>query len=62
MKADRALYAFNVPRIDFFGTFDLDLRFRKIYARVHDRAGPSLARLAVANGHDCRISANRHTK
>ena len=27
MKADRPRYSLNVPRIDFFGTFDTDLGF-----------------------------------
>ena len=61
MKADRPVYSFNIPRIDFFWTFDLNPRFREVYARVHDRAGASLARLAMAHGHDCRFSANSHT-
>jgi hypothetical protein len=61
MKADRPLYSFNIPRIDFFWTFDLNLRLREVNARVHDCAGASLARPAMANGHDYRFSANRHT-
>src|SRR6476661_7299791 len=54
VKADLAPYSFNVPRIDFLWTFDADLGFVEVYARVHNRAGPSLAGLAVANIHDSR--------
>src|SRR5262249_26223476 len=54
--------AFNVPRIDFFRTFDPDLGFVEVYAGVHDRAGPALAGLAVANIYDGRFSANRRTQ
>ena len=59
VKADHPRHSFNVPRIDFFRTFHTDLRFVEVYARVHDRAGPSLAGLAVANIYDSRFSANR---
>ena|SRR5712675_2268675 len=62
VKADLPPYSFNVPRIDFFGTFDTDLGFVEVYAGVHDRAGPSLAGLAVTNVHDSRLPANRCTK
>ena len=31
----------------------------EVYAGVHDRSGPSLAGLAVANIHDSRFSADR---
>src|SRR6266404_5193680 len=62
VKADLPPHSFNVTRIDFFGTFDTDLGFVEVYAGVHDRAGPSLASLAVTNIHDSRFPANRCTK
>jgi hypothetical protein len=62
MKADRPRYSFNLPRIDFFWTVHTDLGFVEVYARVHDRAGPSLAGLAVANIYDSRFSANRRAQ
>jgi hypothetical protein len=48
VKAHLATCSFNISRIDFFRTFDTDKGFLEVYARMHDRARPSLAGIAVA--------------
>jgi hypothetical protein len=45
----------DVSRIDFFRAIYTDLGFVEVYARVHDRAGSSLAGSAVAKIHDRRF-------
>jgi hypothetical protein len=62
VETDLPLHSFNVPRIGFFGTFHSDLRFVEECGSAYDRAGPSLAGLAVASNHDSWFATNRGTK
>ena len=62
VKADLPLCTLDISGIEFFRTFNANLRFFEVYAGVHDCAGPPLASLGVADIHDNWFSTNRGTK